>query len=370
MGLAHSPKIVTDGLVFAYDMGNPQKSWKGAPTTNLLTSLGNPEAEYARGEFGQYFNLVTPFEQNGLVPYSLSFEAKVSKPGNVSVYMQNGSYTKYSFVSQSIAVTTEWQKFKLQNLTPSGPTAAWQANSPADNRAMLATYTGYGSGINPTLKNLQLELGPYATPFVVGTRSNTQAIVDLTGNNTVTATDLTYNSDGTFEFAGGVKYLQLDTAVGSLVNDITLMAIVNLGSRNGPHQTAICTNLHYRFGLKLLASYHGGLAAWSTNATGSVDYFANGPSIENAGIKIICATRSASTGIINLYLNGSLVATTTGSTGSLNSTSNTSARAGIDYHSGGYGFNGKIYAASAYNRTLSAQEVQQNFNALRGRYGI
>ena len=31
---------------------------------------------------------------------------------------------------------------------------------------------------------------------------------------------------------------------------------------------------------------------------------------------------------------------------------------------------GKIYAQQVYNRALSAAEVQQNFNALRGRYGI
>ena len=34
MSLSHSPKIVTDGLVFAYDMANTQKSWKGHATTN------------------------------------------------------------------------------------------------------------------------------------------------------------------------------------------------------------------------------------------------------------------------------------------------------------------------------------------------
>ena len=33
-------------------------------------------------------------------------------------------------------------------------------------------------------------------------------------------------------------------------------------------------------------------------------------------------------------------------------------------------FNGKISIAQVYNRALSASEVQQNFNALRGRFGI
>jgi hypothetical protein len=36
----------------------------------------------------------------------------------------------------------------------------------------------------------------------------------------------------------------------------------------------------------------------------------------------------------------------------------------------GYYLNGNIPAFRFYNRVLSAQEIQQNFNALRGRYGI
>jgi hypothetical protein len=33
-------------------------------------------------------------------------------------------------------------------------------------------------------------------------------------------------------------------------------------------------------------------------------------------------------------------------------------------------FAGNIYSTQVYNRALSATEVQQNFNALRGRFGI
>ena len=33
-------------------------------------------------------------------------------------------------------------------------------------------------------------------------------------------------------------------------------------------------------------------------------------------------------------------------------------------------FNGKVSSAKIYNRALSLQEIQQNFNAVRGRYGI
>jgi hypothetical protein len=41
-----------------------------------------------------------------------------------------------------------------------------------------------------------------------------------------------------------------------------------------------------------------------------------------------------------------------------------------DGGSGTFYFNGKIAQASVYNRALSAAEIQQNFNAHRGRFGI
>jgi hypothetical protein len=44
-----------------------------------------------------------------------------------------------------------------------------------------------------------------------------------------------------------------------------------------------------------------------------------------------------------------------------------------DYIGRGYNgryFSGKISSVSFYDRSLSTAEIQQNFNALRGRYGI
>lgn len=36
MGTTYSPRVATDGLIMYYDMNNTQKSWRGAPVTNLL----------------------------------------------------------------------------------------------------------------------------------------------------------------------------------------------------------------------------------------------------------------------------------------------------------------------------------------------
>ena len=35
-----------------------------------------------------------------------------------------------------------------------------------------------------------------------------------------------------------------------------------------------------------------------------------------------------------------------------------------------YYFNGSIYTARLYNKALSANEVQQNYNATKGRFGL
>ena len=362
MSVYSGPGLINDGLVFYYDMDNTDKSWKGKPTTNLISSLGDPEAEYARGEFGQYFNLVDPFEQNGLVPYSLSFEAKGNIPGGIFVYMQNGSYTKYSFVGQSINLSTEWQRFKFENITPSGPTAAWQTNTPGDNRAMLATYTGYGSGINPTLKNIQLELGSFATPFVASTRSNTQAILDLTGNNAVTASNLTYNSDNTFQ-ASGLDGSNISVTNIDLAQDFSLECWVYLNALQGGFfghgPTSSRQGLHITIGSN---STRFGMYANDTDFA-----FPHQTGVWANYVFTYNHTTFVKKGYRNsVEYNGIPAQAQTswiGSPGTL--------RIGQNYGSySGPSINGIVSVAKMYNRVLTTDEVRQNFNAHRARYGI
>jgi hypothetical protein len=353
MSVFSGPEIANDGLVFAYDMGNLQKSWKGAPTVNYITS---PTEEMARGEFGQYRDLAPTFNTYGLVPYSLSMDIKVNKPGNVLVYMQNGSSTKYGFVSSNINATTEYQRFYFNNLTP-------VISTPSDTAATLATYTGYGSGVTPTVKNIQLELGTFATPFVNGTRSNTQAIVDLTGRNTVTASSLTYASDGTFSFNGSGNNISIPSVDFSSAQtiEIWLKPEENDGVRRNPYNQA-----------------YGGYGTWTHEPSGVINYYygdagantspyighTSGFSVAQNEIACVCTTRDTSTSW--WYKNGVQYNSYSHGFGSL-TTDNSSILIGTGY-AGSY--LGKIYAVKLYNRALSAAEVQQNFNALRRIYGI
>jgi hypothetical protein len=60
--------------------------------------------------------------------------------------------------------------------------------------------------------------------FVNGTRPNTESIKDLTNNNTITATSLTYASDGTFSFNGITDQLVVGAIPGSF-NQFTVSLV-------------------------------------------------------------------------------------------------------------------------------------------------
>ena len=80
----------------------------------------------------------------------------------------------------------------------------------------------------------------------------------------------------------------------------------------------------------------------------------------------VSATYSSSEKII--YVNGNAVSSTSGGN-QLTSVSN-NIRIGADTSSLQYFLNGNIAQVSIYNRALTASEIQQNFNALRGRFGV
>lgn len=362
MSVASGPKILTTGLVLNIDMNNTQKSWRGAPTTNYIT---NPTEEMVRGEFGQYRDLAPTFNTYGLVPYSLSMDIKVNKAGSVLVYMQNGSSTKYGFVYASVNATTEYQRFYFNNITPS-------ISTPSDTAATLATYTGYGSGINPTVRNIQLELGSFATPFVIGSRSSNQSIIDLTGTYTVNANSLTYGSDNTFSFNGASS------------NNATIT--VSTGSTNTIGRTweAWVTPGTSQTTAGLFGSVVGGGCTYYCNGgicIASGKYQFNW--YDNAAYQFLDSGVVATSGVTahvvgvwdgvgsnaKIYING--VLTATGGVSNLNYGGGVNLiQIGYLSASGNY-YTGKINSIKHYfNYALSATEVAQNYASNRTLYGL
>ena len=363
MALNHSPSIVTNGLVMYYDMSNTKKSWKGAPTTNLFGDVVN----YS-GLGSYWYNLDTNTKSIMLsVSYAswcvyfvatltansshtFSCEHRSDVPGSTFVLDNDG--VDDNTWNATVTSTTEWQRYTFTRTNIS----AGQMNM----------YIRRNSGGNIYVRNVQIESTLFATPFVNGTRSNTQAIVDLTNNNTLTATSLTYANDGTFSFNGSSSWIELPTS--SLFDSQS----ITMESWNKPTATAQSGFLFEKGQVNTqYSNFYNSDGTFYFRTIGlspqDLTFAAATHIIAGQWNHIVCVVGS---GTKTVYINGVQRYQQTGVTGTI-PTGQTNQYVG-KYGGGAinYPFNGSIGVSKVYNRVLTETEVQQNFNALRGRYGI
>jgi hypothetical protein len=293
------------------------------------------------------------WKYNGTNTLSPSFIIDASK-GNPET---SGGNAFSAFTQTNIPLGNGWTYSKLEFTLSTSPT--------------LGAYLTYGIGtgsdssyLNNTFDvyNEQFEQNLYATPYVNGTRSNTQAILDLTGNNTVTATSLTYASDGTFSFDGSNSYITLGNDTSLLSgNATTVEAWVKTNVTGGYKKiftNGNATGIYLSIGPSPYNTYFGVV----TNGTSGGATWTN--NISTTNYTHLVGTYNGSTCI--LYANGLQVAT-----GAASGTMGTGATVYVSgYASGGERWNGNIDGIKVYNRALSAAEVTQNFEASRSRYRI
>ncbi|MEG3322291.1 phage tail spike protein [Streptococcus suis] len=130
--------------------------------TNLLTGTDEYteifNSEQSHAEFLRTpYDLAPVFDKYGLIEYTLSFDLRASQAGQVAVYQQNGSGSKYSGLWKPLTVTTEWQRFHV-TFTPTEGTMSL-ANS------YLAFYGTYGTGVKPIIRRVKIERGAIATDW-------------------------------------------------------------------------------------------------------------------------------------------------------------------------------------------------------------
>jgi len=213
-----------------------------------------------------------------------------------------------------------------------------------------------------------IDMHPKFWPALNTTVSNTQALVDLTVQNTITASSLTYNSDGTFSFNGSSNYLSWgSTSMSNFTSGVTLEAWVNMNA-SGTQWTRI-----YDFGAGqnidnlLLCQYSTTNDLAFYIIVGSTQYYLLASSaITNNQTAHFVATANGGNWFI--YKNGIQVATQASSVLPANVTRN-SNYIGKSNWADPY-LNGSVYNAKIYNRALSPSEVAQNFAAQRGLYGV
>ena len=384
------PSRVTSGLVFDFDMSNRNKSWRGTPTTNLVDPAWASWSTDGSGQGSIGTRTITDTYECTIVDstantrqsiyissgisastaYTFSVQYK-KLYGTPTLRFQIQAYNSASYLSTiSFATTAQlgitdidgWQTAQITLTTPANTNRILWFMQDGDD------YVTYSHSFS--LKNVQCEQQSFATPFVIGTRSNTQAILDLTNNSTITAASLTYANNNTFSFNGS-NYASVNAITG--LSDFTVEIWFKSDSVANYRNPIDCNWLRYpgsysNVGPRLEQNSSGNLVWVTGDMSGNYEFWTVVSSGLNSSVyHCACLTKSGNT--FTSFYNGVVVQSGTASYTWPGNFNNINIGRGFQ-DSGERWFIGQIPSVKTYNRALTAAEVTQEFNALRGRYGL
>jgi hypothetical protein len=394
------PEITNTGLVFYYDMSNTEKSWRGQPTTNMLVSQGLGYSLYAyvsgtpTSVSTQGYKLQTLTANRYTISSAVNFARAAFFPSSLttntnyvfSIYIRyNGPQTP-TFYADSSKGNPEGgannNSFNTNTLTSTEVGYGWYKLSYLFNfsscptgKCILAFGINTGSDanyVNQTFDvyDAQLETNSFATPYANGTRSSTQAIVDLTNNKTITAQSLTYNADGTFSFTSASSNYASIPPITLTNSSYTVESWFKRSSTGSTH--GILTDYQYGWWLFGVTSSNNLIMNHARNLPTYANNSLTGTSSIGTNWTYGAATFDTAAGM-RLYVNGVQE----------NSNSSTipfdlEAGRGPEfiglYRDGAPGltnpFNGSIGALRVYNTALTAAQISNNFESSRDRFGI
>lgn len=402
MSVAGGPSLVTSGLVFAHDMAS-LVSYKGPSLSSIAqsitvngvgTSTGYASTSVIRDEIvpglghTQVFTNVIQNNYTSYTPNSTNCCPSLHAWGGITVspstlytygivFRVDSGYTsanymyRYEYTSNGGSYVTEGGVYSDANRVELG--GGWYYAWGTFTTQATTNYLGhcgtfYYRYSNTTdrlsIAKVMIAPGNYAGmhpkywPSTV--TNNTHKFIDRSpSNSSITPTSLTYASDGTFSFNGSSSSIALDNNKIPPTTNFTINAWVkctnvagsnNIVSRNGPYFMRI-VNSKIRFNVLSGGTwlFQDGTTTLSNNVWYNLTMTYNGTTFIGY-INGVQEFATAKTGTVDN--NGALY---------------------IGYTPVGgeqAGFSGTIAAVNIYNTTLTSTEVQKNFNALRGRYGI
>jgi hypothetical protein len=400
MALSHSPGIVTNGLIFYYDMINTKKSWFGEPTTNqfaIPTPDSNGNVSFAVNGTGTFKRIFSgSYGGYDIRPEDVVYRYDLGANGchyhGNDVTIPSGQYPTFTFdyyLSQDVTSFGDTFLANFENLgsgvsgsavLPNLQKGVWKtiqingnvATSTSGLRMLL--YPGGCSGTRLAATGFILIKNPQVTfslssgkvlPFVAGTRSNTQALRDLTGQNTITATSLTYASDGTFSFNGSADYITIpNTTLGNGNSEWTVSCwMKTTTTTNDLGQGSILSNQSGGPVYSMLGVNNGKIGYWTNQNNPWAQKLGTGKTVNDGNWHMLTWV-NYSNYIMDMYVDGLLDSNVANSTSGNN---NPVDRIGGSW--AGY-FPGSIASLMRYTRALSSNEVLQNFASQRGLYGI
>lgn len=298
--------------------------------------------------------------------YAFSCKVRAGNERSIGKTVQMTAWATATFPvstgSKSIVLTEDWQQIW------------WTGVAPGAGNINL--YFPSDSDTLWDISEIQVEDGSVFHEYTEGTRSNTEAVVDLSGQQTITALNLTYNSDSTFSFDGIDDYMYIaNTDYPAVWDDkvtIEVVMMVPTGATWGDASLyqGIVARGAYDGVIGLARHPTDGRIQMNVRSDGAVTSYANAQGLARDTYYHIVGTWDGSK--TQIYVNG--VKGTDGAT---------TAPAGVpdvaNWHIGGNtafaGANGgyaegEIPFARVYKKVLTEAEIKRNYASLRGKFGV
>ena len=376
------PNTTTKNLVFGYDSGYGASSnntstrfYKGKPTENLLALAGadtDLERSGAAPSYSYHSVNITSYVQSrwtsGNNVLVQSFEGKReyvvggTGGGNDGYPRMYVYFSDWSWSSSFGISSYDWSHGK-QILTMPNPTgktvymSIYHMNSQNPGRSYSRKHS--------------VSFNTIDTPYIKGSRSSTKSLIDLKRTTDIDVSNMSFDSTGQPTFNGVDDYMSMSSIPNIPTTQITCEAVIN-PSRTPSTGTVRGTVIGDQSSLYLgiIDSIDGGTGHalhWALPLSNGSRVASWHGSIPKDKFTHIVGTYDGSTS--RAYINGVQVwyASTSGNVGG------TTYNIGIynnRTNDGLHNFEGSIPTAKIYNLALSAQEVQQNFNAYKNRFNI
>jgi hypothetical protein len=415
MPFSAGPNIAArPNLVFEYDLGDVQNSYKGEPTTNVMRQSNNVTGtqygyndEYSTSQLVKtwYPNLITPIgtgatllsEQNagasfyyclnwfddsedgkrclsayiypltsGITNFTIGM---IADPGNSVIFnLDTGATTVGAGLSNANAFYSPvpgapgWYRI---GANIDGRVGGWVAGI---GLGLATSYTPSAPFKSFYICGVQYErnIATHCTQFTQAqtTRSSTQGLLDISGyNRTINLSSVSFTSTAQMTFDGTDDYIpSIGTAVipaGS--SPYTVSVWVNRGRNNVGYEELLAQWTNANSGNSFFFGFNNSNVRFSDSWN---DVSVSGAGNTNVWMNLVGVNTGANAYI---YLNGALAATK-GS--ALTYTGTGPLIMGRQGELAGEYFLGRMNNVQIYNSALSAQQVLQNYNQLKTRFNI
>lgn len=383
MGAHGGPNMTEDGVVFYYDTGN-SKSYAGEPTTNLATlDLSNTSVWYSEsGDATKELQSETLFgypvyriqSKPGEIwrtPAAFNGYDKANGPITLSVYARNlgatatlATYLSGDYSTDSLG-STNYKNVPTDGIWRKYSWTRTAADMNTTNQLEFRT-----SGDNMQISCPQVEHKLHPTPIVEGTRSANEGLKDLTNSTTLDLSTAGFNANAELDFDGTNDYVGLENVpLSAGASTYSIEAVFRADSTKTQviwEQNSSGVTQHQRACLILLSGGTGGFNG-QANDFHSVLPYSTGTWYH----WVVTIDKNAGSNPIKAYSNGVLVSEGDSSAGAANLNVGThGAAVGYKLNSNGEYFDGEIKMVKVYDRALTAEEVAENFNGIRSRFGI